>query len=1069
MPAAKGMGGKFIGQYNVSDARECLSPCVHGTCSAGVCMCEAGYYGAACDVRRCHGRSLLVEDSGSFRPNGNMVAFSKLQPKSEFCWWLIQPASLAGNREGSIHIQLQFGGVPNDLAPDVVVFDGPTMLDTVLINTPVRHDAACVCTCATWPQCSRAEAATMLWAACQLMHSCGLVVCVIQATANPNEIDNDIFYAPRPPVTATSTGNSLLVVWRNRAATPNPQPSFVAEYTAAPLAPPFLPPTADPSSTDCLACVGGGYLWCAAHRINGYRGFCSGVLAADVDPDVTSLDACGGEGVTVLRDMCHIQQTDTYAWSKGVPIAGPVSCEACAGDPRFGICRVTLAIPSIADATVSVSTCMLGSQRGPAGNASPAPGGLSKCAANGWQYNGTVFDDTCLRTSSLPVFGSCDVAYECLHGGQCDAPTGLCICAPGYAGSQCEYEWPASNDDGSGCNGGVATDNGQCVCPMDMGGPTCELPVHPTGRGFGGGCADRASCSNHGVCATATGACACDAGWAGQWCEFKLAPGRPRVSCDNGGVYDAAQNRCVCPYGSTGTACNIEYALQFAMRGNNCDTDADCGGHGNCTALSGWCSCDDGWAGLRCEFPAVYPHGHRPTPGACLAGEGKYEYGTEQCVCTMESATGGLCNVLLGSGTGYNYVDASAGCLPGECYNGGVCDVFSGVCHCAPGFGGQSCEYAALYVTPAPKPMPNASASSTSTGALDTVGQATDPNGFHPVPSQCVSGSYEAATGVCMCPHHATGVLCDFSTYYHEWQHLPRIGVQCTADSDCGRGFCNVRNGLCVCPQGYRGLRCEYPFTLLADPAAHDGQRNAATPNDVAPSELYMLSRLNCSRFGIYEYVVGVVVGVARANRLTQRFPRGWRLTPGMARPSVCAAAAGLARLATSIRPWWISGVLLTPIAVELAATPTSLLETCACPMVLANARRASAVARASMFCMVAAWLSQPLPPGRPIAAGTGSWVPVNASAARTRRASSAARQWHHWHQRPCRATLRRRRRHHLSRRRLEAIHSWWCSQPSAARSSLPWWPQHWLHTLGTGPRTGVGAPVVAGMLCMSP
>lgn len=145
MPAAKGMGGKFIGQYNVSDARECLSPCVHGTCSAGVCMCEAGYYGAACDVRRCHGGSLLVEDSGSFRPNGNMVAFSKLQPKSEFCWWLIQPASLAGNREGSIHIQLQFGGVPNDLAPDVVVFDGPTMLDTVLINTPVRHDAARVC------------------------------------------------------------------------------------------------------------------------------------------------------------------------------------------------------------------------------------------------------------------------------------------------------------------------------------------------------------------------------------------------------------------------------------------------------------------------------------------------------------------------------------------------------------------------------------------------------------------------------------------------------------------------------------------------------------------------------------------------------------------------------------------------------------------------------------------------------------------------------------------------------------------------------------------------------------
>ena len=46
----------------------------------------------------------------------------------------------------------------------------------------------------------------MLWAACQLMHSCGLVVCVIQATANPNEIDNDIFYAPRPPVAATSTG-----------------------------------------------------------------------------------------------------------------------------------------------------------------------------------------------------------------------------------------------------------------------------------------------------------------------------------------------------------------------------------------------------------------------------------------------------------------------------------------------------------------------------------------------------------------------------------------------------------------------------------------------------------------------------------------------------------------------------------------------------------------------------------------------------------------------------------------------------------------------------------------------
>lgn len=140
------------------------------------------------------------------------------------------------------------------------------------------------------------------------------------------------------------------------------------------------------------------------------------------------------------------------------------------------------------------------------------------------------------------------------------------------------------------------------------------------------------------------------------------------------------------------------------------------------------------------------------------------------------------------------------------CFNGGWCNLKSGMCMCpagdtpqtTPAFGGSRCEYPALFNQPWPKPT-----SATADGAGDD-GKA-----------HCIAGVMEASSGACVCGNEWTGTLCNIPQHEYVYGYGEALmGVGCTEDAECGAGFCNTYNGFCVCPSSHRGARCEFPFEL---------------------------------------------------------------------------------------------------------------------------------------------------------------------------------------------------------------------------------------------------------------
>lgn len=100
-----------------------------------MCICKSGFYGADCGVRRCSGRALIKDRSGSFRPNSNRMPWAtKISEMAVYCWWVIQPQGLTVAQR--VHLQLEFGHI-DILAPDVFVFDGPDARSPLLLATPV--------------------------------------------------------------------------------------------------------------------------------------------------------------------------------------------------------------------------------------------------------------------------------------------------------------------------------------------------------------------------------------------------------------------------------------------------------------------------------------------------------------------------------------------------------------------------------------------------------------------------------------------------------------------------------------------------------------------------------------------------------------------------------------------------------------------------------------------------------------------------------------------------------------------------------------------------------------------
>ncbi|XP_073411549.1 wnt inhibitory factor 1 isoform X2 [Dendrobates tinctorius] len=147
-----------------------------------------------------------------------------------------------------------------------------------------------------------------------------------------------------------------------------------------------------------------------------------------------------------------------------------------------------------------------------------------------------IFFKTCQQALCMP---------RCLNGGLCVTP-GLCICPPGYYGTNCDK----ANCTTSCLNGGTCFYPGKCICPSGYEGDQCETSK----------C--QQPCRNGGKC-SGKNKCKCSKGYQGDLCSKPVC----EPSCGSHGTC-IEPNKCQCKEGWNGRYCNKRYGANVmnAMR-----------------------------------------------------------------------------------------------------------------------------------------------------------------------------------------------------------------------------------------------------------------------------------------------------------------------------------------------------------------------------------------------------------------------------------------------------------------------------------------------------------------------
>ncbi|CAL1544032.1 unnamed protein product, partial [Lymnaea stagnalis] len=254
--------------------------------------------------------------------------------------------------------------------------------------------------------------------------------------------------------------------------------------------------------------------------------------------------------------------------------------------------------------------------------------------------------------------------FVCQNGGSCTAPADApsCICAPGFFGTNCEFNRdPCFNfkcQNGGRCT--APADAPYCECPSGFTGNKCETRI--TGGGSGqcpiiyedtvGVCGGK-MCSRDSECAKITGAKCCASACGGKLCTVVNAvivdPCRDFV-CQNGGSCTAPADApsCICAPGFFGTNCEFNRDPCFNFK---------CQNGGRCTAPADapYCECPRGFTGNKCETkitgggsgqcPIIY----EDTVGVC---GGKMCSRDSECAnmtgakCCASACGGKLCTVV---------------------------------------------------------------------------------------------------------------------------------------------------------------------------------------------------------------------------------------------------------------------------------------------------------------------------------------------------------------------------------------------------------------------------------------
>ncbi|KAJ8031639.1 Zonadhesin [Holothuria leucospilota] len=215
---------------------------------------------------------------------------------------------------------------------------------------------------------------------------------------------------------------------------------------------------------------------------------------------------------------------------------------------------------------------------------------------------------------------NCDQPCYCYNGGIC-SDDGECICPPGFSGEYCE-EIIGPNCFGQSCQyncsdpalsptGIDGTCKGHLFCLPDPYGCSCSPGFKGLGCNracedgtFGGNCEQTCHCADGSVCDSKMGICTparCQEGWTGNNCNERITC-RNSDPCQNGG---ACQNvdinqgyECICTDGFTRRHCETPVAPD-PCNPNPCKNDGTC--QRIRTGEEYECRCAEGFTGVRCE------------------------------------------------------------------------------------------------------------------------------------------------------------------------------------------------------------------------------------------------------------------------------------------------------------------------------------------------------------------------------------------------------------------------------------------------------------------------------------
>lgn len=233
----------------------------------------------------------------------------------------------------------------------------------------------------------------------------------------------------------------------------------------------------------------------------------------DVAPTCVDNPVCGDHGTCIdtgddIACFCEVGYTGEDCGSC-YPGYGRNDDDDCVPQEACSPSTCSFAGECALDGAVAECACFVG-----------YTGDFCEQCAEGFHRGGV--DNSCV------IDTRCADNNPCSSGGVCNDDDGVavCVCDPGYAGSQCEVCYPGYHDDGDG------------VCVLDE------------------RCRD-STCGLGGVCDDAGGvvSCQCAAGFEGQFCEENIDD-CVNNACGTGTCIDlVGGNTCHCRNGTFGNSC----------------------------------------------------------------------------------------------------------------------------------------------------------------------------------------------------------------------------------------------------------------------------------------------------------------------------------------------------------------------------------------------------------------------------------------------------------------------------------------------------------------------------------